>query len=47
MKNKLYLATAIVNFIVSGADIAIGYYILAPMLAACGGVWLYLWSREG
>ena len=46
MKNKLYLVAAIMNFIVCGADIAIGYYILAPMLAACGGVWLYLWSRK-
>lgn len=46
MKNKLYLVSAIASFIASGADIAAGYYVLAPIWAACGGVWIYLWSRK-
>ena len=46
MKNKLYLATAIVNFMVCGAYIAIGQYVLAPFWAVAGGIWLYLWSRK-
>lgn len=46
MKNKLYLVAAITSFIASGADIAAGYYVLAPIWAACGGVWIYLWSRK-
>lgn len=46
MKNKLYLVAAITSFIVSGADIATGHYVLAPIWAACGGVWIYLWSRK-
>jgi hypothetical protein len=46
MKNKLYLATAIMNFIVCGAYIAIGQHVLAPFWSAAGGIWLYLWSRK-
>lgn len=46
MKNKLYLTTAIVNFIVCGSSIACGYYVLAPFWAAAGGIWLYMAMRK-
>lgn len=46
MKNKLYLATAITNFIVCGIFIANGHYVLAPLWAVAGGIWMYLWRRK-
>lgn len=46
MRKIVLLIAAITSFIASGADIATGHYVLAPMWAACGGIWLYLWSRK-